>query len=175
MPQLGSSTWTFNTDDGSHVEQATMNKGMWIRISVIIDGVTVIEDKAGTVGPLWRDHVFRVGRHACIVRAKPKGSKWSGKTIFELIIDGESIEEGEHVDLSSPTSEPQQTPIAAAEPLSVQRSVAGNPIPMIPVLPPNCSSCGAPINMSNIEWTGPLTARCATCRSAVEVQWKKLG
>jgi hypothetical protein len=175
MPTLGSSTWTFTTDDGSHVVQATMSTGMWNRINIIVDGVTVIEDKAATIGPLWRDHVFRVGKHACIVKSKPKKRKWTGKTVFDLMIDGVAIEEGEHVDLSSPTSEPQQTPIAAEQTPPAQRSVAGEPIPMIPVLPPNCSSCGAPINMSNIEWTGPLTASCSTCRAAVEIEWKKLG
>jgi hypothetical protein len=175
MPTLGSSTWTFNTDDGSHIVQATMKSGMWIRIKVLVDGIKVIEDKAGSVGPLRRDHVFRVGRHACILRTKPKKWKWSGKTVFDLIIDGVAIKEGEHVDLSSPTSKSQRAPIAATQAPPEGRSGAVDPVPMIPVLPPNCSSCGAPINMSNIEWTGPLTASCSACRSVVEVEWKKLG
>jgi hypothetical protein len=175
MPTIGSGTWTFNIDDGSHVVQATMKSGMWIRIQITVDGETVIEEKAGIVGYLWRDHVFRIGKHACIVKAGPKKRRWQGYTVFDLIIDGVALEEGEHVDFSSSTPGSQQTPMATAQAPSEQRLVAGDPIPMIPVLPPNCSSCGAPINMSNIEWTGPLTASCNTCRSAVEVEWKKLG
>jgi hypothetical protein len=175
MPTVGSSIWTFNTDDGSHVIQAIMESGMRLRLRIIVDGETRIEEKANVVGKLWRDHVFRVGRHACVVKAGPKKRRWQAFSVFNLMIDGVAIEEGKNVDLSSPISEPQQTPIAAAESTPGQRSVAGDPIPMIPVLPPNCSSCGAPINMSNIEWTGPLTASCSNCRSVVEVEWKRLG
>lgn len=175
MPRLGSSTWTFNTDDGSHVIQAIMESGMRMHLRVIVDGETKIEEKANTIGKVWGDHVFRVGRHACVVKAGPKKRRWQGYTVFDLMIDGVAIEEGEHADLSNPSSVSQETPIPAAQAHAEQRTVTGDPIPMIPALPPNCGSCGAPINMSNIEWTGPLTARCSTCRSAVEVEWKKLG
>ena len=30
-------------------------------------------------------------------------------------------------------------------------------------LPPVCPTCGAPINVSNVQWTGPNTAACPFC------------
>ena len=56
------------------------------------------------------------------------------------------------------------------------RDMAGTQgsVPVFPVLPANCSSCNAPLNMNTVKWTGPMSACCPNCGSAIEIKWKKL-
>ena len=180
MATLGSSTWTFSTDDGSHVVQANVTTGMKIRIFIMVDGKTVIEEKGNTAAGIWRDYVFRVGKHVCIVNARPEKEGWmakmfSGKTTLDLAIDGVDIEPGEHVNLTSSKAQPRAPHETTLRDSPEKPHGAVDPTLMIPIFPPQCGSCGAPVNMQDVEWTGPLTASCGTCRSAVDVEWKKLG
>ena len=50
--------------------------------------------------------------------------------------------------------EEQATSSAAAEALEEKRAA---------VLPDKCPNCGSPATVENVEWTGPLSAKCSFC------------
>lgn len=41
-------------------------------------------------------------------------------------------------------------------------------------LPNKCSNCGALLSQSDIEWVGPLEAKCGYCGSSVRAQFEKV-
>ncbi|MHA2063781.1 MAG: hypothetical protein ACXABY_05280 [Candidatus Thorarchaeota archaeon] len=41
-------------------------------------------------------------------------------------------------------------------------------------LPSKCSNCGALLSQSDIQWVGPLEAKCNYCGSSVRAQFEKI-
>ncbi|TET07753.1 MAG: hypothetical protein E3J86_12270 [Candidatus Thorarchaeota archaeon] len=41
-------------------------------------------------------------------------------------------------------------------------------------LPNKCISCGAPLSHSDIDWVGPLEAKCTYCSATVKAQFERV-
>ena len=41
-------------------------------------------------------------------------------------------------------------------------------------VPPHCPSCGADINTEDVDWVGPLQAKCPYCSATIEAQERRL-
>ncbi|MBD3407343.1 MAG: hypothetical protein GF411_14595 [Candidatus Lokiarchaeota archaeon] len=41
-------------------------------------------------------------------------------------------------------------------------------------IPEQCHSCGTNLSQDNLEWTGPLEARCLYCGAAVKAKFERV-
>jgi hypothetical protein len=60
------------------------------------------------------------------------------------------------------------------DPLEIARSQEGTKDKVIYQVPPVCPGCGASISQEEVDWVGPLQAKCPYCRNTIEVEKKSL-
>lgn len=176
MGLVASQTWTFSAEDGGHVVGVNVTGDGWGRffVKISVDNFTVCDEK-GVPQAMWREYPLKVGRHVGVVRVFRKSIL--GGTGLELKIDGAVIPDGRHVIIAQPAA-PRPAPVTTPPPAPAPVPVSATPspaVPMVPAIPPNCAGCGAPLSMGNIQWTGPMTAKCPNCSTAFEIQWRKIG
>jgi hypothetical protein len=174
--------------------------GTWrLVLTITVDGEIVHEsDRAVLPQMLVGDHRFRAGPHQGVLRVRRNWftQEWQ----YELELAGQLIPIDEPTALArtpSPsrpqpearTEEPSPlpqtapadaalTPAAPGEPSPIPPSATSQPVattPVVPVLPLRCAGCGTQLTMSNVEWTGPMSARCPSCGSGVDIRWQKVG
>jgi hypothetical protein len=161
--------WGFTSSDGNHIIAASVEATLThfiLRINV--DGTEILEKKKMSGWGLWGDYPFRFGQNVVLLKVSRKGLTGFN---LELKLDGAPVMPGQQTNLT--TSAPVSAPASNAPPSPPTPSSTTEPV--FPVLPPHCGSCGAPVSMSDVRWTGPMSAACGSCDSAVRVEWKKIG
>ncbi|MBI3159662.1 MAG: hypothetical protein HYZ26_08715 [Chloroflexi bacterium] len=179
MGVIKSTSWSIQGRDGNHVVAARLDANNWtgaVTLTVTVDGMPAVEISRKVMG----DHSLRVGPHHVGLLKVKKG--WP-KLKLELYVDAKLIPEGQHTVVAeyAPPSQPSAAPqvIYAQPPPQVVVNQApaqsGGSTPVMPILPPKCPNCGAPISMETVQWTGPMAARCPSCNNGIEVEWRKIG
>ena len=172
--------WTFALEDralkGSdhRIEALIENRGLAFSLTIWLDGDVQVQEKGSDLEELWGDYPLRVDQCSCTVRAFRKGLLGLA-TDFELRVEEQVIAEGKHVTITAcePESQQPESPVLGPHPESALAS--GGVEPIIPSLPPTCSTCGASLSMDEVRWVGPLTAQCPYCGTNVSVEWRKIG
>lgn len=175
-------TWTFTTSDGGHVVTAKLTSDAWGRwfFNINVDGMTIRDGKIAIRDvKKGGDYPVRVGPHIGVIKISKKTLIIS-KTKIEFRIDGKVIPAGKHVTISQPPPKTPPPPTPAYQPPppqpvqpAVQPQAGGTP--MIPVVASKCPNCSTPLNMENVNWTGPMSAACPSCGTGVDVEWRKIG
>lgn len=142
------------------------NRGIHLQFEVLVDDRNIIDKKASDLNELWNDYEVDLDGSSLVLTVFKKG-RMGLATEVELYHDDQLVPQGSLFSLPTATDTGKKDHKTDASP---DRLGA-----MIPKLPSNCSACGAPVSMQNVEWVGPLSAQCSRCASAIDVEWQKLG
>ena len=171
MGTKAKANWSFSSSDGNHIINASVVVTFThIILKAHVDGMPVIEKKSLSGMGVWGDYPFRAGQHVGLLQVSRKGLQGFK---LELALDGFPVMPGQHANLAKPA--PASAPERLAPPSQPAPTHTSTSVPVVPVLPPHCASCGSPISMQDVRWTGPMSAACGSCGSAVPVEWKKVG